>query len=44
MGDAAIEAFPALPTPHYRTDGGCIVVQMGGTLLPQWGMLPPPYG
>ena len=29
MGDAAIEAFPALPTPHYRTDGGCIVVQMG---------------
>ena len=22
MGDAAIEAFPVLPAPHYRTDGG----------------------
>ena len=45
MGDAAIEAFPALPTPHYRTDGGCIVVQkgdahyqhLGDALLPKLG-------
>ena len=24
MGDASMEAFPALPAPHYRTNGGRI--------------------
>ena len=29
MGDASIDALSSPSYAHYRTDGGCIVVQMG---------------
>ena len=44
MGDDTIDALSSPSCAHYRTDGGRIVVQMGRSLLPKWGMLPPPYG
>ena len=43
MGDAAMEAFPALPAPHYRTDGGrCHGSLSSPSCTPlsyRWGMI-----
>ena len=55
MGDAAMEAFPALPAPHYRTDWGrchrhfpvpplrLIIVQMGDAAIEAFPVLPAPH-